>query len=341
MFLTTEMWSLPKIRGGGRVEAALSLTTNTALVQTVGLKRYFHSRPGLLARYLAGEEPRTTKAVDGVDLYIREGETLGLVGESGCGKSTLGRVIVGLYPPTEGQVLYEGRHGPGGQMIFQNPYASLNPRHTVRQILGFCLEKRGVPLEERESESVRLLERVGLAPLHLDQFPRQFSGGQRQRIGVARALAMRPRFIVADEPVSALDVSVQAQILNLLEGLQAETGVSFLLISHDLAVVHHASHRVAVMYLGKLVETAQTESLFENPCHPYTRALLSAIPRLGKTGESRIRLHGAVPSAVDPPPGCRFQTRCPYKTGICREEEPLPVEIKGDPGHVVWCHLHA
>jgi oligopeptide/dipeptide ABC transporter ATP-binding protein len=319
----------------------VSMRDNVPLVQTVGLRRYFFSKPGFLARTLAGQRERTTKAVDGVDLFIHEGETLGLVGESGCGKSTLGRVIVGLYPPTAGQVLYEGRAEPGGQMIFQNPYASLNPRHTVRQILGFCLEKRGVPLEDRESESVRLLERVGLTALHLDQYPRQFSGGQRQRIGVARALAMRPRFIVADEPVSALDVSVQAQILNLLEGLQEETGVSFLLISHDLAVVHHMSHRVAVMYLGKIVETGRTESLFENPAHPYTQALLSAIPRLGKTKSARIRLQGTVPSAVDPPPGCRFQTRCPHKMDVCVEMEPRPVGVKGDPGHVVWCHLRA
>lgn len=323
------------------MEAAFSMKDNLPLVQTVGLKRYFYAKPGFLARVLTGQKERTTKAVDGIDLLIREGETLGLVGESGCGKSTLGRVIVGLYPPTAGQVFYEGRPEPGGQMIFQNPYASLNPRHTVRQILGFCLEKRGVPLEDRESESVRLLERVGLTALHLDQYPRQFSGGQRQRIGVARALAMQPRFIVADEPVSALDVSVQAQILNLLEGLQEEMGVSFLLISHDLAVVHHMSHRVAVMYLGKIVETGSTESLFENPAHPYTRALLSAIPRLGKTKSARIRLQGAVPSAVDPPPGCRFQTRCPQRKDICGEIEPPPVAVKGDPGHVVWCHLRA
>lgn len=326
------------------MEAALSLKSNgqprVPLVQTVGLKRYFHSKPGILARALAGEKERTVKAVDGVDLFVHEGETLGLVGESGCGKSTLGRVIVGLYPSTAGEVFYEGRPGTGGQMIFQNPYASLNPRHTVRQILGVALEKRGVPLENREEESIRLLERVGLAAHHLDQYPRQFSGGQRQRIGIARALAMRPRFIVADEPVSALDVSVQAQILNLLEGLQEETGVSFLLISHDLGVVHHMSHRVAVMYLGRIAETGPTESLFENPAHPYTRALLSAIPRLGKTRSGRIRLEGSVPSAVDPPPGCRFQTRCRHRKDICAAVDPPAVELRGDPGHVVWCHLH-
>jgi oligopeptide/dipeptide ABC transporter ATP-binding protein len=311
------------------------------LVQAIGVRKYFYSKPSLLARKLAGQETRFTKAVDGVDLYVGHGETLGLVGESGCGKSTLGRLLVGLYTPTAGEVIYEEGTRKTGQMIFQNPYASLNPRHTVRQILGNALERRGVPFQDREAESVSLLERVGLAAAHLDQFPRQFSGGQRQRIGIARALAMQPSFIVADEPVSALDVSVQAQILNLLQRLQAESNVSFLLVSHDLAVVHHISHRVSVMYLGKIVETGPTESLFEEPLHPYTRALLSAIPRIGDGGTSRIHLQGTVPSAADPPKGCRFSTRCPNKLAICSDVEPEPWSARGCSRHVVWCHLYS
>jgi oligopeptide/dipeptide ABC transporter ATP-binding protein len=344
------------------------------LVQAIGIKKYFTSRPSLLERRLGGAKTRTTKAVDGVDLEITRGETLGLVGESGCGKTTLGRIIAGLYAPTEGVVMFDGRrvngvangrgvgdsasngtrnsparggadraaHSPNGratmQMVFQNPYASLNPRHTVRQIIGVALSAKGVPLPDQEAATVRLLERVGLRLDHLDQYPNQFSGGQRQRIAIARALATDPSFIVADEPVSALDVSVQAQILNLLEDLQSEYGLAYLLISHDLAVVHHASHRIAVMYLGKMAETGPTEELFDNPLHPYTQALLAAIPKIDTDETRKVILSGSVATAVDPPPGCRFRARCPFAEAVCAMESPEPYRAPGSPEHLVWCH---
>jgi oligopeptide/dipeptide ABC transporter ATP-binding protein len=296
------------------------------------------------------------RAVDGVDLEVYPRETLGLVGESGCGKSTLGRTVVGLYRPTVGQVWFDGRPlwGPNSlshrtlrreaQIVFQNPYSSLNPRHTVRQIIGVALAQRGVPLGDREAETIALLRRVGLNERHIDQYPHQFSGGQRQRIGVARALAMRPRFVVADEPLSSLDVSVQAQIVNLLQELQADLGLAYLFIAHDLSVVFHVSHRVAVMYLGQVVEAAPTAELFGNPLHPYTQALLSAIPSVDRRyRRQRIVLEGTVPTPIDPPRGCRFHTRCPRRQPGCDGEAPPLVVVGGEgpSAHRVACHLYA
>ncbi len=307
------------------------------LVVVNGLKKYFTTQPTFLERRFTGASEKTVKAVDGIDLRIHKGETLGLVGESGCGKSTLGRVITGLYPPTQGMVQF---FGDNMQMIFQNPYSSLNPHHTVGQILGTALKKRGVTKALLKGEASELLTKVGLKPSHLNQYPRQFSGGQRQRIGIARALATKPSFIVADEPVSALDVSVQAQILNLLEGLRDELGLSYLLISHDLAVVHHLSDRIAVMYLGKLMEMGPTEALFRNPKHPYTQALLSAIPRIGKKRTQAALKLDQDSSSVNSVSGCKFQFRCPKKMSICETSDPKPLQSGDQPEHLVWCHLH-
>lgn len=327
-----------------------------ALMRARGLTKHFPLRSTVLARLMAGARDRTVRAVDEVDLEVFPGETLGLVGESGCGKTTLGRTVVGLYPPTAGQVWFAGQPlwGPGSlsprvlrrevQIIFQNPYSSLNPRHTVRQIIGVALAQRGVPLGEREAETVVLLRRVGLNERHIDQYPHQFSGGQRQRIGVARALAMRPRFVVADEPLSSLDVSVQAQIVNLLQELQADLGLAYLFIAHDLSVVFHVSHRVAVMYLGKVVEIAPTGELFAHPLHPYTQALLSAIPSVERTyRRQRIILQGTVPTPIDPPSGCRFHTRCPSRQPGCENEVPALVTVAGQDrtAHRVACHLYS
>jgi peptide/nickel transport system ATP-binding protein len=316
------------------------------LVAVESLKTYFPIRKGLLQR-----EVGHVHAVDDVTLSVSPGETLGLVGESGCGKSTLGRTIVRLLEPTEGSVIFEGRDisklgrrklrplRREMQMVFQDPYASLNPRKRVGSIIGTPLKIHGVAKSERRQRVQELLETVGLSPEHYNRFPHEFSGGQRQRIGVARALALRPKLIVADEPVSALDVSIQSQMLNLLDDLQKELSLTYIFIAHDLGVVRHVSNRIAVMYLGKLVELAPADELYERPIMPYTEALLSAVPipdpDLSHERE-RIVLQGDVPSPINPPSGCRFHPRCRYMTDICREVEP-PLTDYGQ-GHFAACH---
>ncbi|HLG61804.1 MAG TPA: oligopeptide/dipeptide ABC transporter ATP-binding protein [Ktedonosporobacter sp.] len=320
----------------------------TTLVEVKGLKVHFPVKGGLLGRAVA-----QVKAVDGVDLFVRRGETLGLVGESGCGKSTTGRAILQLIKPTAGSVKLDGveltRLSPGEvrarranmQMIFQDPFGSLDPRYTVGQIVAEPLEnfKRGNPQQIR-TEVARLLDIVGLNPYYVNRFAHEFSGGQRQRIGIARALALHPSFIVADEPVSALDVSIQAQVLNLLQDLQGKFGLTYLFVAHNLSVVKHISDRVAVMYLGRIVELAKSETLYETPLHPYTQALLSAVPVPNPEIESRrkrIILEGDVPSPVNPPSGCNFHPRCWKAQAICREIIP-PLEQKQS-NHYAACHF--
>ena len=327
---------------------AADVEAGTTLVDVQGLKVYFPIKGGILNRTVAH-----VKAVDGVDLYVRRGETLGLVGESGCGKSTTGRAVLQLIKPTAGSVKLDGVElttlpateirlkRAEMQMVFQDPYGSLNPRFTIGQTIAEPLENfnRGNPKEIRQ-EVEHLLEVVGLNPFFVNRFAHEFSGGQRQRIGIARALALRPSFIVADEPVSALDVSIQAQVLNLMEELQQEFGLTYLFVAHNLSVVKHISDRVAVMYLGRVAELAVSEDLYETPLHPYTQALLSAIPVPDPEKElrrKRIILEGDVPSPVNPPSGCNFHPRCWKAQEICREVNP-PLEEK-QPNHFAACHF--
>jgi oligopeptide/dipeptide ABC transporter ATP-binding protein len=328
------------------------MTDPDVLVQVNGLVKYFPVRGSGLIPRTVGQ----VRAVDGVSLTVRRGQTLGLVGETGCGKSTLARCIAGLLPVTSGQVLFEGQEITGLsrprmqrfrreiQMIFQDPYGSLNPRRRVGSIIGdpFAVHKTATGADRKRAVQ-ELMERVGLNPEHYNRFPAEFSGGQRQRIGVARALALRPKLIIADEPVSALDVSIQAQILNLLADLQADYGLSYLFIAHDLEVVRHVSDEVSVMYLGRIAEHGPKNPVFDTPRHPYTAALLSAAPAAdpdAAAGRQRILLSGDVPSPIHPPAGCRFHPRCPKAQGICQQEEPL-LEVKpGDPdAHVTACHF--
>ncbi len=322
--------------------------SDAPLLEVTDLVKHFPIKSGVLV----DREVARVKAVDGVSLVVRDGETVGLVGESGCGKSTVCRAIMQLVAPTSGSVRFHGQELVGRsardlrplrreiQMIFQDPFASLNPRKRVGQIVGDPLELHGLAhgaeLKRRVQE---LLERVGLQAEHYNRYPHEFSGGQRQRIGIARAIGLRPRLIIADEPVSALDVSVQAQIINLLDDLQREFSMAYLFVAHDLGVVRHVSDRVAVMYLGKIVEEADSDSLYNRPRHPYTTALLSAvpIPDPRKNAErQRITLEGDVPSPIDPPAGCRFHTRCPKATDICRSAEPALLDVETD--HAVACH---
>jgi len=331
------------VRGNGSTPPA---TANAPVLEVKGLKKHFPIKKGLLSR-TAGY----VYAVDGVSFDIKDGETLGLVGESGCGKSTVGRTVLRLIEPTEGSIKVSGEdisdlgkaelrpYRREMQIIFQDPFSSLNPRMMAGDIVGELLQVHEIAKGKEKEEIVAgLFERVGLRAAQMRSFPHEFSGGQRQRIGIARALALNPKLIIGDEPVSALDVSIQAQVINLLMDLQDEFKLSYLFIAHDLAVVEHISHRIAVMYLGKIVEYADKKTLFTDPQHPYTEALLSAvpIPNPAVKREKRI-LQGDVPSPINPPPGCHFHTRCPYAEERCRMEEPPLKQIA--PGHTVACHL--
>ncbi len=327
--------------------AAGYMDKNELLVEVKKLRKFFPVRTHFFAR-----EKLFVQAVNNVSLTIKRGETLGLVGESGCGKSTLGRLILRLEEPTAGEIYFEGENilqfnaerlrqmRRQMQIIFQDPYSSLNPRKTVGSIIGEPLIIHKIGTKKEQEERVRyLMEVVGLRPEHINRYPHEFSGGQRQRIGIARALALNPKLIIADEPVSALDVSIQAQVLNLLEDLQDEFHLTYLFIAHDLSVVEHISDRVAVMHLGRIAELAKSEELYRNPKHPYTQALLSANPVPDPTLErQRVILQGEVPSPINPPPGCNFHTRCPQRFDLCDQAIPELKEVELD--HWVACHLY-
>lgn len=318
------------------------------LIRVEGLRKYFDISQGALSRLLS-KDRQVVKAVDDLSFHIKKGETLGIVGESGCGKSTMGRMLLRLIEPTAGRIFFKGnditelkgkalkqqrRHF---QMVFQDPYASLNPRMTVRRIMEEPIKAHNLYPEQSDDKVKELLEAVGIPPSYMDRYSHEFSGGQRQRIGIARALAVEPEFIVADEPVAALDVSIQAQILNLLADLQKERELTYLFIAHNLSVVQYISTRIGVMYLGQLMELAPSDTLYELPLHPYTQALLSAIPVADPSARrQRIELRGEIPSPVNPPQGCRFHTRCPLAMEECKRETPVLREVELN--HFVACH---
>ena len=317
------------------------------LLKVEGLKKYFPIRKGVLSR-VSGH----VKAVDDVSFYVNKGETLGIVGESGCGKSTTGRMLMRLLEPTEGKVVFDGKEITNIsndemrkarreiQMVFQDPYASLNPRHTIEKILEEPLIVHGLgDAKSRKKKVYELLEIVGLSSYHAKRYPHQFSGGQRQRIGIARALMTNPKLIIADEPVSALDVSIQAQVLNLMQDLQKELKLTYIFIAHDLGVVRHISDRVGVMYLGKMVELAESEKLYDKPLHPYTQALLTAVPVPDPDFvREQVLIKGDIPSPSNPPSGCTFHTRCPFKMDVCTRIVPKLETVES--GHSVACHLY-
>ncbi|MDD4328090.1 MAG: ATP-binding cassette domain-containing protein [Eubacteriales bacterium] len=323
------------------------MSENTNLLSVKNLKKYFPIKSGLL-----GGQKGAVKAVDGVSFDIPKGKTLGLVGESGCGKTTIGKTILRLHDKTEGEVVFDGvdihslsreelrKIRPRIQIIFQDPYSSLSPRMPIGEIIGEAVREHGiVPKEQFDDYITKIMRDCGLQEYHKDRYPHEFSGGQRQRICIARALALNPDFIVCDEPVSALDVSIQAQIINLLEDLQDKYNLTYLFISHDLSVVEHISDSVGVMYLGSLVEFAETDAIFGKPLHPYTQALFSAIPVPDPDIKmDRVILEGSIPSPANPPKGCKFHTRCRYAMDVCKVEPPRTIEV--DPGHKVVCHLY-